>query len=195
MSTPNDAPLPPSPPPQARPTAPIGPPFASQELASEVEVGKLKKQKTRQEFLTPITVFVLGSTVLVLGAILVPSFIRARAGGHLTGCKSNLKNIGTALEMYCTDHDGKYPNSLDVLTPRYLKTIPSCPSTNSMTYVLTLGPKAAYNSDHYEDYYFIECTGENHTSVGVTGDFPAYNGIQGLLERQPYDTPRFTPAP
>lgn len=37
----------------------------------------------------------------------------------------------------------------------------------------------------YEDYYYVECYGENHTSVSVTGNYPAYNGIHGLVERAP----------
>jgi hypothetical protein len=43
---------------------------------------------------------------------------------NLTATKSNLKNMGTALEMYSTDHKGAYPATLDELTPNYLKTIP-----------------------------------------------------------------------
>lgn len=42
----------------------------------------------------------------------------------MTTLHSNLKNIGTALEMYSTDHKGLYPKKLDELTPDYLKQIP-----------------------------------------------------------------------
>jgi hypothetical protein len=42
----------------------------------------------------------------------------------LTFTKSNLKNIGTALEMYSSDHRGLYPRELSAITPDYLKRLP-----------------------------------------------------------------------
>jgi type II secretory pathway pseudopilin PulG len=129
-------------------------------------------------------------TVLsVLAAILVPNFMRARARGSLTACKSNLKNIGTALEMYSTDNSGKYPPALSYVVPNYLKTIPECPSAGSVTYRAYFGSSAPLNTGGYEDYYYIECVGGNHTRVSVTGNYPAYNGIQGLIERDPATDP------
>lgn len=105
--------------------------------------------------------------------------------GNLTACKSNLKNIGTALEMYSTDFSGKYPPRLDVLTPNYLKTIPSCPTVSKVTYRAYFGKGAPLNTGAFEDYYYLECAGANHTSVSVMGNYPAYNAIQGLVERAP----------
>ena len=58
---------------------------------------------------TLIELMIVIAIIAILAAILVPNFVRARAQGHLTACKSNLKNIGTALEMYSTDHAGRYP--------------------------------------------------------------------------------------
>lgn len=115
-------------------------------------------------------------------AILVPNFVRAQDQGQLTGCKSNLKNMGTALEMYATDWSGRYPNSLDKLTPNYLKTIPDCPSAGTVTYRAHFGPKAKGNPEEYKDYYYVECAGSNHTTLGLAPDFPAYNALQGLIE-------------
>lgn len=114
------------------------------------------------------------------GAILVPNFIRARSQGQSTACKSNLKNIGTALEMYSTDWSGAYPDSMAKLTPNYLRTIPDCPVAGKNTY-----------SDSYSriktkegwDSYQVFCKGANHTAVSIPADYPAYNGIVGLQER------------
>ena len=56
--------------------------------------------------------------VFALAFLLVlPNFIRHGTGGQLTACKSNLKNFGTALEMYATDHSGRMPPSAALLTP------------------------------------------------------------------------------
>jgi hypothetical protein len=38
--------------------------------------------------------------------------------------KSCLKNLGTALEMYSTDHNGAYPERLEEVTPLYVRAIP-----------------------------------------------------------------------
>lgn len=76
---------------------------------------------------------VLGFVALAL-AILIPRMIRPKNYGQLTACKSNLKNIGTGLEMYSTDYGGRYPTSLAQLTPNYLKTLPQCPTAGRDTY-------------------------------------------------------------
>lgn len=76
---------------------------------------------------------------LVAAAVLIPACQRETARRQETQCKTNMKNIGTAMEMYSTDFAGRYPRpdhpsryvgtaSLRELTPNYLKTIPSCPA-------------------------------------------------------------------
>jgi prepilin-type N-terminal cleavage/methylation domain-containing protein len=145
----------------------------------------LSKIRRRSGGFTLIELMIVIAIIAILAAILVPNFIRARAQGQLTACKSNLKNIGTALEMYSTDWSGKYPTGTTVLTPNYLKTIPECPAAATNTYTSTFGSSATFNPDSYTDYYFVECTGANHLPVSVTANYPAYNGIQGLIERNP----------
>ena len=153
--------------------------------AAEVEVSGLEEPRKKGQFVSPLTCVVLLSGTLMLAAILVPNFVRARARGSLTACKSNLKNIGTALEMYSTDWSGKYPATMEMVVPNYLKTIPECPSAGTVTYRVQFGSTAPMNTQGYLDYYFIECSGENHTSVSVMANYPAYNGVQGLIERDP----------
>jgi type II secretory pathway pseudopilin PulG len=143
------------------------------------------EKKKKGGCLSPLGVFVIIGITGVLAAMLVPNFIRARSRGQLTACKSNLKNIGTAFEMYSTDYSGKYPKSMDLLTPKYLKTIPECPSAGKVTY--TMKTTAAYNTAGFQDYYFIRCEGRNHTAVSVDENYPQYDGIQGLIERPPHN--------
>lgn len=161
-----------------------GNPEGSEQEVLGAEPPELEASKPRPR-VSLLTVLALLAIVSVLAAILVPNFVRARARGTLTACKSNLKNIGTALEMYSTDWSGKYPTSLDVLTPKYLKLIPECPTTRTVTYRAHFGKAAPMNKGGYEDYYYVECLGENHSAVSVTGNYPAYNGIEGLVERAP----------
>lgn len=102
----------------------------------------------------------------------------------MTACKSNLKNIGTALEMYSTDNAGKYPTALEKVVPKYLKSLPACVAAGEVTYKAAFGPNAPRNEEkRYADYYFIQCSGDYHDDVGMERDYPQYNGIQGLIER------------
>lgn len=112
----------------------------------------------------------------VLAGIAVPNFIRARSQGQTTACKSNLKNIGTALEMYSTDNSGHYPTQLSKLTPDYLKTIPTCPSAGHDTY------SASYESHLLPDGYTVMCQGANHEKAGLGPNFPQYTSERGLLD-------------
>ncbi len=141
--------------------------------------------KRRRGGFTLIELMIVIAIIAILAAILVPNFIRARAQGQLTACKSNLKNIGTACEMYSTDWGGKYPTSLTgKLTPNYLKTIPECPAAGSDTYSAAYKTGAtAYNSPGFADYYYLHCNGSTHTAVSLPPNYPQYDGISGLIER------------
>lgn len=75
--------------------------------------------------------FLLLAGVIFLSFPLV-SFIRAR--DKLILCQENLKNLGTALEMYSTDHCGHYPDKMKSVIPDYIKSIPKCPSAGMDTY-------------------------------------------------------------
>ena len=95
-------------------------------------------------------------------------------------CASNLKNIGTGMEMWSTDNAGRYPTSLAMLTPDYLRRIPNCPAAGVDTYSASLqtGPDAEGNDEHYQDYYLVKCLGEHHPNLYP--DHPRYNGVVGL---------------
>lgn len=105
-----------------------------------------------------------------------------RHQNELTECKSRLKNIGTAFEMYSTDWAGKYPNRFEQLSPKYLALPAACPATGR-PYKLETGPQATYNSYGFEDYYHLECQGLNHAGAGVPADYPRYDGISSNHER------------
>ncbi len=149
----------------------------------------LSKFRRRSGGFTLIELMIVIAIIAILAAILVPNFIRARAQGQLTACKSNLKNIGTAAEMYSTDWSGKYHGDYTKLTPNYLKVGPECPTAGSDTYQTNwkTGPNVGFNNTApiYTDYYYVSCVTDTHQAVAVTGPFPAYDGITGLYERAP----------
>ncbi len=104
----------------------------------------------------------------------ISNFKSARAQGQFVCCESNLKNIGTALEMYSTDNEGHYPVSLTKLTPDYLRLIPTCPAAGKQTYV------DSYQSGLNPDAYSVYCKGHNHEAIGIPEDYPLYNSTEGL---------------
>lgn len=124
-----------------------------------------------------------GMTILAgaTGAIMVPNFMRARGQGMLRVCKSNLMNIGTALEMYASDHKEIYPSDLSLLTPDYLKSIPQCPTVKQDTYSESYELKKM-PPDTGPMVYSIYCAGHHHADQGLAANKPAYNGLEGLSD-------------
>ena len=127
---------------------------------------------------TLIELMIVIAIISILSSILAPNFVRVRAQGHLIACKSNLKNIATCCELYAIDHDGRYPQSLSVLTEvsmgGYLKQIPTCPEVGSDTY------SGNYVSQANPDMYTIFCAGLNHTAVGLEENMPLFDSVHGL---------------
>ena len=137
------------------------------------------QKRGRKAGFTLIELMIVIAIIAILAAILVPNFIRARAQGQLTACKSNLKNLATSLEMYSTDNAGHYPSpaaNMDKLTPNYLKIIPQCPSAQSNTY------SAAYLFATVPDAYTVDCNGQYHTAAGINAaNYPQYSSYSGLV--------------
>ena len=68
-----------------------------------LEVNKMKKGFTLIELLVVIAI------IAILAAILFPVFAQAREKARAASCLSNLKQIGTALQLYTDDYDETYP--------------------------------------------------------------------------------------
>lgn len=89
-------------------------------------------------------------------------------------CANNLRDIGTALEMYSIDSAGRYPRALgdrctfqeqDVPLTRlshYLDSIPSCPTIGAYRLATAVGP----------DLYTVVCTGRHSY---------AYTSVKGFI--------------
>lgn len=109
--------------------------------------------------------------------ILAPNFMKARGQGQLTACKSNEKNIATALEMFASDNGGKYPADLKpLITGNYLRTIPTCPAASKDTY------SESYVVQAKPDLFSFYCSGLNHSPM-LPANLPGYNAEMGLIDR------------
>ena len=125
---------------------------------------------------TLIELLTVIAVIAILAAILVPNFIRVRSKSQLTACKSNLKNMATAIEIYSAEHAAKFPPSLPTLTPNYIRAVPECPAIGTDTY------SASFSSTNNPSYFLIRCEGPNHVGVDVSPNYPQWDSADGLLE-------------
>jgi len=124
---------------------------------------------------TLVELMIVICIISILIALLAPNFMRARSQAQVTGCQSNLKNIATSVEQYSADHQSRYPLSLTILTPSYIKTLPTCPACSlGYSYTYTTVP----------DSYTVWCgTSQAHSMSGVPDGYPQYNSANGLINQ------------
>jgi len=76
----------------------------------------MKRSKTSTKIGNPgftlIELLVVIAIIAILAAILFPVFAKAREAARATACRSNMKQIGTAMRMYSQDYD-------ELLTPAF----------------------------------------------------------------------------
>ncbi len=107
---------------------------------------------------TLIELLVVIAIIAILAAILFPVFARARENARKSTCQSNLKQIGTAYQMYGQDYDERIaPNSLSYpgygtvwtayLLQPYVKNskVFQCPSYSTLQATAAVGWPGAAN--------------------------------------------------
>jgi len=65
---------------------------------------------------TLIELLVVIAIIAILAAILFPVFARAKDAANRAGCLSNLRQLGTAFELYRADWDDRIPDRRDLKT-------------------------------------------------------------------------------
>jgi prepilin-type N-terminal cleavage/methylation domain-containing protein len=70
----------------------------------------MERKHTGRGF-TLIELLVVIAIIAILAAILFPVFAQAREAARKASCTSNMKQIGLAIQSYCTDYDETYPPS------------------------------------------------------------------------------------
>ncbi|MCE5198338.1 DUF1559 domain-containing protein [bacterium] len=79
---------------------------------------------------TLIELLVVIAIIAILAAILFPVFGAAKEQGRLASCQGNLKQLGTAMDLYVGDNAGRYPCAM--------RTVPSTVKLNAEQYPNTV---------------------------------------------------------
>lgn len=144
-------------------------------LAGIIE--KLARQrKSRRNFIkgaaAGVALISIASIIAIETDILYP-FIGITMGMM---CKRNIQNITKSLDIYATDNEGVYPDSLEVLTHAgpsrkkyYMKTIPTCPASNNY-YDYT---------KHTPNTYTLKCSHQSAHNINPPLDIPTSLGTLG----------------
>jgi len=133
-------------------------------------------QKTSKGFTLIELMVVITIMVILMSMFVGLSYMRSRARAQYMSCTENLRSIATGLAMYATEHGGRYPESIDSLTPNYIHAIPTCPAAGADTYSET------YTYSTNPDDFTINCNGSYHGIVGIQTGFPQYTSSFGLIE-------------
>ena len=132
---------------------------------------------------TLIELLVVIAIIAILAAILFPVFSRVRAKAQQTQCMSNLKQIGTATNMYMSDWDGAVPPQSfygrNVLFPYLQSTqVFTCPSSPQAELIgCDYGPPTwGWTSDYLKHYiYSSYARNEIGSNAGAWGARDAVN--------------------
>ncbi len=118
--------------------------------------------------------------VIVNIGLSIGGIVGDRPDSDQTRCKSNLTMLGSALDRFAADNDGRYPRTLHGLVPRYLQTLPVCPAADpeGLSYHGSFGPDGWGNVDDIENYAYLGCYSKEHQ----TGTLIAYSTVRGLIE-------------
>jgi len=81
------------------------------------------RRRNREAGFTVIEILTVVVILAVLAAILLSTFLKARAQSSVAASKANLRNAAVALEAYFADFDS-YPEELADLIPTYARAVP-----------------------------------------------------------------------
>ncbi|GAC1416179.1 MAG: hypothetical protein NVSMB5_06180 [Candidatus Velthaea sp.] len=118
----------------------------------------------RESGFTLIELMIVVAIIAILAGILIPNFVNARAQAQTSACESNLRAIGTALELFYADNQsygagGTVPGALQLNGVNYLNNSPRDPADPIGTGVYTVATSNGGQN------YVVACPG---THAGST---------------------------
>ena len=75
----------------------------------------MKNNILRRSATTLIEVLIVIAVIAILIALLLPGLARAKAKAQRAACLNNQKQIGYALTMWASDHEERFPSTVDAL--------------------------------------------------------------------------------
>jgi prepilin-type N-terminal cleavage/methylation domain-containing protein/prepilin-type processing-associated H-X9-DG protein len=117
----------------------------------------------RKQGFTLIELLVVIAIIAILAAILFPVFAQAREKARAISCLSNIKQIGTAIQMYTQDYDETYPYGCPngwwyytwfINTQPYIQNVNilKCPDDGASPEWSWAGPRVSYASNGYMNW-------------------------------------------
>jgi len=140
-----------------------------------------------------VEVIIVVAIIAILASIIMPKMTGTRDKSKLESCKQNLRNLGTALELYANDNNGKYGTASAwtdagcyLVTSGYIKPL-QCPiGKEYRVWINYTGTWCgAYGVTSGGPLITCECYqvngGVSHRGCGV--EFPAYWPAAGVVTR------------
>lgn len=140
---------------------------------------------------TLVEVIIVVAIISILASIILPKMGASRERAKLNACKSNLRHIGMAAEMYCNQY-GKYApgvsaeritNSHRYVTTGFLKSAPQCPNDT--------GSNGSYEADCQEmvvtnPTFHVFCIGTRHAYFNLEENNPRWDIQHGGVRETEY---------
>ena len=129
---------------------------------------------------TLLELLIVMTIIGILATIAIPSLIQYPIRAKEAVLKTNLREIRSNLEKYYADK-GKYPATLEELTPKYLKQVPVDPFTKKSTSWIPI-----YEDPDEEGAGPVPGEGENEDAPGIVDVRSAAPGKS--LDGDPYSS-------
>jgi type IV pilus assembly protein PilA len=134
-----------------------------------------------------IELLVVVAVILIIAAIAIPNYVRAKERANESAAVANLRNIGTADVVYSTTYGINFAGSLDALGGN-----PATPSSSSAALIDSVLSTAPYIKSGYQYTYVVTATDSNGyaqaysinadpTIAGTTGDKHFYTDQTAVI--------------
>jgi len=169
--------------------------FANECVAKDITKKEDIIREGKKKGFTLIELLVVIAIISTLAAMLLPALSRARENAKRSNCVSNLKQIGTAFNMYTQDYDEKAPSSYDewiYLANTYTKNpaVFHCPSdkVNPVPTAIDNYTTNANNSLHESYGFRLNVNIKDNLNESIGWDLYAGSDVAGLANYQNHKT-------